>query len=263
MFKEISDITNSILIGTSMVLILSGFIILNLIFYYIKLKKHLAEQEALKTKFQMELIQTQFEVQEQTRKNLASELHDNIGQLLSLTNVTLASINFQYPEKAEQKITDTQHLVTRSIKELRQLSKLIHGEHFIQQGLTTSIEQEINWLQRNGLYTVHSHLDLSTAPASNADKDLFVFRLLQESFNNILKHACADTIHVALHYDQGFLHLEISDNGIGFDAAAVNTTKQGLGLPNMQKRIQLLQGSMLVNATHQKGTHIIFQIPYP
>ena len=217
----------------------------------------------LQQKFESELIQTQFEVQEQTRKNLASELHDNIGQLLSLTNVTLASINFQYPEKAEQKITDTQHLVTRSIKELRQLSKLIHGEHFIQQGLTTSIEQEINWLQRNGLYTVHSHLDLSTAPASNADKDLFVFRLLQESFNNILKHACADTIHVALHYDQGFLHLEISDNGIGFDAAAVNTTKQGLGLPNMQKRIQLLQGSMLVNATPQKGTHIIFQIPYP
>ena len=238
--------------------------IIGLILIYKKRQTQLIiEQEMIKASFEAELLRTVIEVQEQTRKNLASELHDNIGQLLSLTNVTLASINFQYPEKAEQKITDTQHLVTRSIKELRQLSKLIHGEHFIQQGLTTSIEQEINWLQRNGLYTVHSHLDLSTAPASNSDKDLFVFRLLQESFNNILKHACADTIHVALHYDQGFLHLEISDNGIGFDAAAVNTAKQGLGLPNMQKRIQLLQGSMLVNATPQKGTHIIFQIPYP
>ena len=253
-----------IIAGLSFLMLIISTGIIGLILIYKKRQTQLIiEQEMIKASFEAELLRTVIEVQEQTRKNLASELHDNIGQLLSLTNVTLASINFQYPEKAEQKITDTQHLVTRSIKELRQLSKLIHGEHFIQQGLTTSIEQEINWLQRNGLYTVHSHLDLSTAPASNADKDLFVFRLLQESFNNILKHACADTIHVALHYDQGFLHLEISDNGIGFDAAAVNTAKQGLGLPNMQKRIQLLQGSMLVNATPQKGTHIIFQIPYP
>jgi signal transduction histidine kinase len=217
----------------------------------------------LQQQFEQELIQTQIEVQETTRKHLASELHDNIGQLLSLTNVTLASINITDTEKAEQKITDTQNLVTKSIQELRQLSKIIHGEQIIRQGLIQTIEQEIAWLQRNGVYTITFNNTISHIETSNADKDLFLYRLLQESLNNIIKHSGADTINISLLYNNQSLQLVIEDNGNGFNVAEKIKEQSGMGLVNMQKRINLLKGNMQINSAENKGTTISFNIPYP
>ncbi|HEY3388049.1 MAG TPA: sensor histidine kinase [Prolixibacteraceae bacterium] len=233
-------------------------------FEYLKRqKKH--REEILLEKFRTEqlILQTQIEVQEQTRKNLAADLHDNIGQLLSLTNVTLASINTNDKEKAEQKIADTRELVTRSIRELRQLSKIIHGEQLIQQGLLKTIEQEITWLERNGHYSVEFVHHLPDIAVNTADKDLFAYRLLQESINNIIKHSGANRIRIELVYKEPLLHLTVTDNGIGFNADEKPAQQGGLGLLNMQKRVGLLNGSMQVHSEENKGTTITFSIPYP
>ena len=262
MFEKIPDFTNSIFIGTILILLLSGFIVINLVFYYFKVKKHLKDQEALKTKFQIELIQTQIEVQEQTRKNLASELHDNIGQLLSLTNVTLASINLTDLEKAAQKIADTQILVTKSIKELRQLSKIIHGEQLIQQGLIETIEQEINWLKRNEQFLVIFEHRIADLEIARVEKDLFIYRLLQECLNNIIKHSGANQIEIQLVYTNQTMCLRITDNGVGFNYSEVLKKSNGLGLANMQKRIDLLKGSFKIDSIPHLGTTLEFSIPY-
>lgn len=216
-----------------------------------------------KKKFEEELIQTEIEVQEQTRKNLASDLHDNIGQLLSLTKVTAASINIEDKEKAENKLNDIQDLLTKSIKELRQLSKIIHGEHLVQQGLIVTIEQEIMWLQRNGHFSVDFINNIENSEITNSDKDLFLYRLLQETLNNIIKHSNADAIKIELVYADQNMKLTVQDNGKGFNVAEKMKMKNGLGLLNMQKRITLLQGNMNIDSIEDKGTKIIFTIPYP
>ena len=263
MLKEISEFTNSIILCTALILILCGFIVFILIMYYLKRKKHLKEQESMKKEFKAALIQTEFEVQEQTRKNLASELHDNIGQLLSLTNVTLASININEKAKTKQKIDDTLNLVTKSIKELRQLSKIIYGEQLLQQGLIPTIEQEIIWLQRNGQFLIEFINEIENTDITNTDKDLFIFRLLQESINNIIKHAEADKIIIHLKYVNDTMQLTIQDNGIGFNSTEKINEQNGLGLLNMQKRINLLKGRMHIDSIKNLGTKIIFIIPYP
>lgn len=257
-----SQLAIAIIIGCLILVILAVFLLLFLLFFMNKKKKLFREQLVLQQQFQTELIQTRIEVQEQTSRNLASELHDNIGQLLSLTNVTLASINFDNIDKTKQKIADTRELVGRSIKELRQLSKLVHGEQLIKEGLVQAIRQEVAWIQRSGLYTVSFAQDLEASEYSQPDKDLFLYRLLQESLNNILKHARASQIDILLSKTGGQLQLSITDNGLGFDAASKLNSAEGLGLQSMQKRIALLNGEMQVDSAEGRGTTIVFTIPY-
>jgi signal transduction histidine kinase len=221
------------------------------------------EKLFMQKQFETELAKTQVEVQEETRRHLATELHDNIGQLLSLTSVTIASVNMDNRDKSEQKLADVQNLITRSIKELRQLSKIIHGEQLTQLGLTEAIQQEINWIQRTGHYTVQFINRTKDLSISNKDKDLFVYRLLQETLNNILKHAEATAIDVELTFSNNKLFLKITDNGKGFDVNSMFNKKEGLGLQSMKKRTQLLKGEMSILSDFNEGTSVSFSIPYP
>jgi two-component system NarL family sensor kinase len=237
-------------------------------FFYVMIfnerkKRHRDEKEKMKEEFDQELVRTGFEVQEQTRKNLAGDLHDNIGQLLSLTSVLLGSVNFEETNKAEQKILDAHQLVIRSIQELRQLSRLIHGEQVLQLGLLTGIKQEIGWLERSGHYTIEFSAPEEEIAVSDAGKDLFVYRLFQESLNNIIKHAQADKIKVTFKYAGAHLLLTIADNGIGFDFGQRDKSDAGLGLHNMQRRVDLLRGKLDIQSSGGQGSVIHISIPYP
>ena len=236
-------------------------------FFYITIfierkKRYREEKERMKQSFEDELVRTSMEVQEQTRKNLAGELHDNIGQLLSLTSVILGSINLREEEKALQKISGAHDLVIRSIKDLRQLSRLIHGEQLLKQGLLESIKQEISWLERTGHFIVEFNFSDKDFVVSEPEKDLFVFRLFQESVNNIIKHAEADRIEIELKYCNNKIVVTIKDNGVGFETLGNNEKQQGLGLQNMQRRVSMLNGSMEIQSGKGQGTTLHFIIPY-
>ncbi len=261
--EKTNNIIFIVIVITGIFLVVAVFFFVYVVSYTKKKRRHKLEKQLLQQHFDDELLQTQFEVQEQTRKTLAADLHDNIGQVLSLTNVTLASIDPGNKEKTQQKIADAQELVTRSIRELRQLSKIIHGEQLIKQGLVQTIEQEITWLQRNGHYKVEFIHDMPDAGISNIDKDLFAYRLLQESLNNIIKHSGANMITIRLSYANPSLQLALTDNGIGFNADEKMKQQGGLGLLNMQKRVALLNGTMHIDSVENKGSSISFTIPYP
>lgn len=98
--------------------------------------------------FQQELIITRAEVKEQTLQTIAGDLHDNIGQLLSLTKATLSSIDFIDTNKSTRKLNTSIELVNTSIKELRHLSKLYHAESLLENGLFSAIEQEVDHLKK-------------------------------------------------------------------------------------------------------------------
>ncbi len=226
-------------------------------------KRHRDEKENMKAEFDMELVRSGFEAQEQTRKNLAGDLHDNIGQLLSLTSVLLGSVNFKETQKAEQKILDANELVVRSIQELRQLSRLIHGEQVLKHGLLEGLKQEIGWLERSGRFKILFLAPDEDLGVQNADKDLIIYRLFQESVGNIIKHAQADEITVELRYFENALLLTIRDNGIGFDPTCLNDSTLGLGLHNMKRRVELVRGKLDIQSDTGRGSVINISIPYP
>ncbi|WP_412467054.1 sensor histidine kinase [Pedobacter sp. KLB.chiD] len=221
------------------------------------------EKQNMQQKFESEMLQTRVEVQDQTMQSIATELHDNVGQLLSLTTLTLNSINLNDEDRAKKKIDNSLALINKSIKELRELAKLLHGEQLVENGIGHAIDQEINWLNKAGTYELKVNNLLVDLQITSPDKDLIILRLLQEIVNNIIKHAQAKHIQIDTYLDKNVLHLKVAENGIGFDPDDMKTKKSGMGLNSIYKRMEMINGKLVLNSAPGKGTSISIEIPYP
>jgi len=251
-------------VAVVVLLITIGLIVLLLAIYYTNTKKGLLKEKVqMRLAFEAEIAKTQLEVQEQTMQTIGADLHDNIGQLLSLTSLTLNSIELDNPVKARQKIDDSISLTLRSIKEMRLLGHLLQGDQLVAIGLSEAIKQEIAWMERSGKYEI-AYITTDEMPAiNNPDKDLIIFRILQEMFNNIIKHAGATKISVNVDFEEGKLKLRVNDNGVGFIADGSPMSKHGMGLHNIQKRAGIIGGEATIVSNPGEGTQITIFIPYP
>ncbi|WP_428328734.1 sensor histidine kinase [Mucilaginibacter sp.] len=259
MFTSKQEIFNTVELISIFFILLISIIIITAILYHNRKRTHKIEV----ANFQNILIQSQLEVQEQTMQTIGADLHDNIGQLLSLTSLTLNSIELDNELKAKQKIDAAIDLTVRSIKEMRQLGKLLQGDQLIVLGLAEAIRHEINWVERSGKFKV-TYVDEGEIPAvNNPDKDLIIFRIMQEAINNIIKHAFATEINIKLGYIENKMQLLITDNGVGFDTANMPSEQLGMGLQNIRKRAGIIGGEVAILSTPGKGTKITIYIPYP
>ncbi|TAG29889.1 MAG: hypothetical protein EAZ35_08995 [Sphingobacteriia bacterium] len=255
-------ILTGIVTGAVLFLFLAGIIVYFVIEYKKRQQQNRAHTITMQENFQKELLITQAEVKEQTLQTIAADLHDNIGQLLSITHATLSSINVEDKIKSSQKIQTAIGFVNHSIKDLRQLAKLLQAENLLQQGLITAIEQELDWLKNSGQYQVHFTKNMDESYLPNPKKELFIFRLLQEIINNIIKHAHASNITCTLAFKEQMLSLIISDDGNGFDAPLINKKDAGLGIGNMKKRAALIGGTFNIQSSPGNGTTVHINIPY-
>jgi signal transduction histidine kinase len=258
-----NDIKELIIITTLIFLIAPAFLVLYIFIYNRRKKRHIEEKELMKLTFETELIKTQMEIREQTMQTIGADLHDNIGQLLSLTSLTLNSVKLEDAEKAQQKIDAALDLTMRSIKEMRLLGKLLQGEQLIALGLTEAIRREINWIEKSGQYAVTYVIEGEQPAQNNPDKDLILFRILQEVFNNIIKHSKAKEISIKLSYSETGINLQIIDNGAGFNISELPEEQKGMGLMNIQKRAEIVGGEIFIQSQPGEGTCIDIFIPYP
>ncbi|MDB5090242.1 MAG: hypothetical protein JWR09_4236 [Mucilaginibacter sp.] len=257
------DFFTAVIITITIFLIVAlGFILL-VIVYNSRKKRHLEEKALMQLTFDAEIIKTQLEVQEQTMQTIGADLHDNIGQLLSLTSLTLNSIELDNAPKARQKIDAAIDLTVRSIKEMRLLGKLLQGDQLVVMGLSEAIGHEINWIEKSGQHKVNYTNDSEMPAVNSPDKDLILFRILQEILNNIIKHAKATGINIKLDYQAAVLQLRVSDNGVGFNSDNLPAGQSGMGLQNIQKRAGIIGGEATILSSPDEGTTITVFIPYP
>lgn len=263
MHQQQADLYNAILLSALVFFLIAAGLVF-LVFTYNKRRKiHAIEKENLQREHETILLKTQIEVQEQTMQTIASNLHDNIGQLLSLTNLTLASINMDDREKAGKKIDASTDLVNKSIKELRELAKLLQGEKLLERGIAHAIAQEVDWLKKVEVYHISFTDELGENIGASAEKDLIILRLFQEVINNIVKHAQATQIVISLAHKEEKLVIIINENGVGFNYQEVAKNSNGLGLHTIEKRVKLIGGEFNLNTEIGSGTEIILTIPYP
>lgn len=249
-----------IVLSTIIFLIAPAALIFYVSLYNKRKKKHDEEKKLMKQLFDNELIKSRMEVREQTLQTLASELHDNIGQILSLASITLSFIDPNHLEDCSVKISHTEELVKQSITELRRLSQVLYGEQLLSKGLVTAIQTQLGWLEKTGRYVIHfSHHGISE-PALEPEKEVVSFRLFQEVVSNIIKHADADTIDVMLEATDKQLVIKVIDNGKGFDVVAQRNS--GLGLETVRKRAMLMGGQVNIISERSLGTTFIITIPY-
>ena len=202
--------------------------------------------------FQQELLQTQLEIQEQTLKNISEEIHDNVGQVLSLAKLNL----FTFENDKEPKLQSTKNLVSKAINDLRNLSRSMHGDIIAQLGLQQSITNELTIIENTRQFVAKLKVS-GIAYKLDQQKEMVLFRIVQEALNNCIKYSKAKIITVGLNYESSDFLLTVADDGIGFNIS--NTT--GIGLKSMQNRAALIGGKFDINSSINYGTTIIITLP--
>lgn len=262
MSEEQESLYAAVLITALVFLLVAGGLILLVVVYNGKRKRHLEEKTAMQAEFERELLKTQMEIREQTMQTIGADLHDNIGQLLSLTSLTLNSIADSDPEKSRKKVDTAIELTGRSIRELRMLGRLLQGEQLSRLGLMQAVEYELGWFRKAGQLEIDFDCQGLQLPAPIPEKDLMVFRMLQEALNNSVKHARATAMRVELAFAGGSLQVEVQDNGIGFIVADALREQTGMGLQTMDKRAKMIGGQIDIESIPGVGTSVRIIIPY-
>ncbi len=241
--------------------ILLGVSLLLFVLYY--QKKHfqfISEKDSLKTTFQRELLNTQLEIQEQTLKYISQEIHDNIGQILSLAKLHLATANIDKPESLQQKIEDSKQLVGKAIQDLRDLSKSLNTDYIAQVGFARSIEYELEMIKKTGSFDTEINIE-GPIQKIESQRELILFRIIQEILNNIIKHSKATLITTRIQYLPAEINISIKDNGMGFNVEDSLNTHAGLGIKNMYNRTSLIGGNFQINSIVGLGTTIQINLP--
>ena len=248
----------SIIIATLFVLLIASFIVIFIFFYQKRHNSYVKEKQLLQTQFSQALLQAQLEIQEQTLKNVSQEIHDNIGQALSLAKLHLNTMDIGQPEPLREKIDDSRQLVAKAIRDLRQLSHSLNPDQISHIGLLRALEAELELIGRAG--THQTSLQVTGTPYRvDSQKELILFRIAQEALHNIIKHAGAPHIELHFHFLEEGLGLSIIDDGKGFDPTLQDTnenTKFGVGILNMYDRANLIGATFHLTSTPGTGTTI-------
>jgi len=243
---------------TLLLLLLVSFIITIVYKYQQKQNTYYKDIETLKVSHQNSLLQSQLEIQEQTFQNISREIHDNIGQKLTLAKLHLNTLNYSDANKIIVQVDDSINMISEVINDLSDLSHSMSSEIILNNGLIKALEFEAAQLTKSGKYKI----SLSTTGNPifmDANTELVLFRIAQESLNNIVKHANASKIDIRLNYDNTILTLAINDNGKGFCA---DEHRFGTGLLNIKKRANVLKGILSISSTPKICTQIKIEMPY-
>lgn len=244
--------------------LLVGIGIVMLILTYQKRKlKYFREKELMKSSYEKEILQTQLEIQEQTLKTISEEIHDNIGQALSLAKLNLNTMPEVNDEAVKQKIITTKELVSKAIVDLRDLSKSLNTDYVVNMGLQRAVEYELELIEKSTGIKTNLVIE-GLAFRLEKQNELILFRIVQEVLNNIVKHAGASTVFAVICYLPTSLELKISDDGKGVNLQPLNEgtiNTFGLGIRNMHNRAKLIGADFKMNSTIGKGTTIKINLP--
>ncbi len=238
----------------SLILIIFAVFTLLFLLLFIKKKRVLQkEKEIMKANYEQTLLQSQIEIQEQTLRHISQEIHDNIGQVLSLVSLNLNTMD---PGDAG-KLLLTDELVAKALQDLRALSKSLNPERVQQVGIAEAIDNDLKILERTGKYKTRLDIEPGLSFFS-PEKTVILYRMIQEVLTNIMKHAHADEIVVAFTESEQAYTISVSDNGRGFDTS--QGQQNGIGLRNISQRAALIGAEMEIISTLQQGTAVSFYI---
>ena len=199
--------------------------------------------------------------EEKERKRIAEDLHDGVGQLMTaawlnlqaLKEQTQPNINGQY-----QLINKTMLLVDESCKEVRQVSHNMMPNALLRKGLVNAVKEFIGQINTGKLSINLQTEELQKALPSHVETILY--RVIQESVNNVVKHAEATQLDISINQDADGIDVMIEDNGKGFDTTITRET-DGIGLQNIASRTQYLKGTVEWNSSKGNGTLVAIHIP--
>jgi signal transduction histidine kinase len=246
-----------IVLFTIIMLVLIAGIVLFIVQYRKRKIEHITEKTMITQKHNEELLATQLEIQLQTMQHIGREIHDSVGQKLTLAS--LYTQQLAYENKAPnvtEKIETISGIINQSLQELRHLSKSLTDDNINENNIAALIAAEcekINALKK----CTASYMAPAKPPQMNYQAKSIVLRVVQEFMQNSIKHADCKNISIKLETVNDAIEFTLTDDGKGFDTQQKNFS--GIGLANMQKRITMLGGTCNLQST-SAGTTLQIRI---
>lgn len=201
-------------------------------------------------------------VEEEERKRISHELHDEVGQSLLVVRLYLEMIQGMVGDdnpKASEKLAETRKVVEDTIIEMRRLISALRPSVLEALGLPASIRQFVRNLDRSFPGQVEVHMseldDLPEGPK------IMMYRLVQECFTNAVKHSCADNLCLEVSRNNGSVYMRLEDDGVGFDVEEAARKRESFGLSGMRERVALLGGEIDIHTAPGEGTKVSIAIP--
>jgi len=258
MFKTSNQIVIALfIIFTLLLIMLVLFVGIIILKYQRKQELNKESLKVLKHQHENELLKAQIQVQENTFLNISREIHDNIGQKLTLAKLQLNTFAVDKNPIYFQAINDIVQLISVSLNDLRDLSRSMSSDFIAQNGLIKAIEEEIGLINKT-LYHQFKLTITGNTVFLDAEKEIILFRIIQESLNNIVKHAEATTVNIDIHFTNSDMCIAISDNGIGFDLTNAN---DGNGLINIKNRAISINAIIEIQSVKNTGTKVTIKLP--
>ncbi len=251
-----------IVLATLILLVFIGGIVVFIVQYHRRKLLHEKEMAILNEQHIQDLLNTKLEIQLQTMEDIGREIHDNIGQHLTLASIYANQIAFEetYPNISQQ-VTTISSILNESLAELRKLSKNLTNTSAEYTELKDLIDNECKRVNALNICKVKYNYTDTNFKMSATIKN-FILRIIQEFLQNSLKHANCKNISLDFQYSTAGLSVDAHDDGKGFsmDIYGENPAK-GIGLPNMKKRADLIGAEFSFNSILNEGTSLHLFIP--
>lgn len=219
--------------------------------------RRFAREKSVREDFSRRLLQ----MQENERRRIASEIHDNLGQQLLIiknwSNYCLSKIS--KTSKIRAQISQIGETANEALETVRAIAKNLSPYHLDKAGLSATIHFMIKQVAESCDIEFNTEIEDVDGYLSK-EAEINLYRIVQESVNNIIKHSKANKAKVVLKKERGKLILRIADNGIGFYEADLGYQEFGTGLNGITERARMLGGELSIKSIPQQGTQIILEI---
>ncbi len=245
--------TDFLLVTTTFIILI--VILMMVLVYGIFVKKKsqlLLSQQKRDALFEQELAISQVEIKEQTLNYIGQELHDDLGQKLSVARLMTNKITTASEDEKKNIAHEINMLIGECIQDIRNLSKVFISKQVKHFGFVETLEREIFRIERLQLMEVeykNNNHDLEI----NSEHALILFRIIQECINNVIKHSKSHKMLVHIEDDLYTITIKIHDFGIGFNTKLAD---DGSGLKNIKNRALIINANFKIISTEKFGTEI-------
>jgi two-component system NarL family sensor kinase len=250
-----NEIALSILAGTLLILLLIAVIVIT----FFMASRQRGEQDVklaeTKLNFEKEIRLMESEVSEELMAQFSNELHDNVGQLLTVMHIEIENQKLDFPE-SEKKFDSLAMYLGEVTQQLRLLGKTMNTDFIGDSGLILALEVEVERLNSLRRFSVKFEVEGAVSDLEN-DQELIVFRIFQEVAQNALKHSEAKTLVVKLKLND--FQIEIWDDGKGFDYLDMLENNKVSGLRNIKKRADLAKLECDISSKLGEGTRTVLK----
>lgn len=255
-----NDIFLIYFVGTTGMMLLAVSLFYFFITYQKRILKKQLELNEIRARQQEEIITNTILSQENERKRIARDLHDEVGAMLSVVKLNVSRLEKKTDEVvAKQLATDTKQYLDEVITQVRRISRALLPPSLEKFGIWNAVEELATWVNKSEQLKIECRKSGEPFRFDSA-KELAFFRILQELINNAVKHAGATKISICLRFSKSGFQFSLADDGKGFN---LNEKATGLGLKNLESRSNMADAKFKMKSWLGKGTRAVLCIAIP